>query len=250
MKFIHKFPGILVTVLAALTFGTLSGCTDHEPTIVGWWSLDGPDPSTAIDSTPYGNHGKIHNGEFAPGLAGDALLLDGADDSIVVIPQGKPFAAFPEGITISVWTFRTQNRNVALVARAYPSLFFGFHGMQFKWQVRTSAGKRADCYADKEYVARLNEWHHVAATFDGYFARLYANGEEICSDFLWGELEIPAAPFTLGAYYDQDGEIVDELPGYLDDVRIYSGAMTPKNIRKLFESTGPDATLPKRSRAM
>jgi len=120
------------------------------------------------------------------------------------------------------------------VAHGYPTLFFGFHDLQFKWQVALSNGRNAVCYADKKYRAELNRWYHVAATYDGWVARLYVNGQEICNDWAFGSIRMPEAPFTVGAYVDDEGNIVDEMSGMISDARIYDGALSADAIASLF----------------
>ena len=146
------------------------------------------------------------------------------------------------------------------MAHAYPALFFGFHGAQFKWQIKEEpdrtllaravrkfgpvrrAARRlglsfeyeASCYADPKYRAELDRWIHIAATYDGSTARLYADGIEICSRPNSGAIRVADSPFTISGYFDESGEIVDEITGKLDDVRIYNRALTEANIRDVY----------------
>jgi hypothetical protein len=112
-------------------------------------------------------------------------------------------------------------------------LFLGFHGAQFKWELRLANGRRGVCYADPKYRAELDRWYHVAGTYNGLVARLYVDGQEICSDWTWGAINMPDVPFTIGAYVDENGAIIDEITGRIDDVRIYSRALSRSEIVEL-----------------
>jgi hypothetical protein len=188
---------------------------------------------SAADSSGNGNPGTISNGEWGAGATGGALLLDGSGDSVVTIPMSDTLRATAEGVTVTAWAFRTAEHNVALLAHGYPTLFLGFHGSQFKWEISLDSGRKGVCYADLKYRADLDRWYHVAATYNGWVARLYVDGQEICSDWTWGSINMPDDPFTIGAYIDDDGKIVDEMSGRIDDVRLYSRALSGREIGTL-----------------
>jgi Concanavalin A-like lectin/glucanases superfamily len=201
--------------------------------LVGWWKLDETQGLSAADSSGNGNSGTVLNGDWGAGADGGALLLDGSGDSVVTVPLSDTLRATATGITVTALAFRTAEHNVALVAHGYPTLFFGFHGSQFKWQISLENGRGASCYADRKYRADLGRWYHIAATYNGWVARLYVDGEEICKDWTWGSIRMPDTPFTIGSYLDDHGKIVDEMSGMIDDVRIYDRALSAREIGAL-----------------
>jgi hypothetical protein len=83
------------------------------------------------------------------------------------------------------------------------------------------------------FNVNFGEWSHIAATYNRWVARLYADGVEVCSRWTWGALAMPEVPFTLSGYLDDSGEIVDEITGRLDDVRIYARALSATEIRQV-----------------
>jgi hypothetical protein len=212
-----------------------TACTAPPPdqALVGLWKFDETQGVTAEDSSGHGNSGTVLNGEWGAGADRGALLLDGSGNGLVTVPLSDTLRATAGGVTVAALAFRTDDHNVALVAHGYPTLFFGFHGSQFKWQVSLDNGRAGACYADRKYRAGLNRWYHVAATYNGWVARLYVDGEEICKDWTWGSIKMPSAPFTIGGYLDEDGKIVDEMTGLIDDVRIYSRALSASEIKAL-----------------
>jgi hypothetical protein len=216
-----------------------AACTTPPPDqgLVGWWKFDEVRGLAAADSSGHGNSATVLNGEWAAGADGGALLLDGSGDSVVTVPLSDTLRATSTGITVSALAFRTAEHNVALVAHGYPTLFFGFHGAQFKWEVSLDNGRGGSCYADPKYHADLNRWYHVAATYNGWVARLYVDGEEICKDWTWGSIKMPDTPFTIGSYLDARGKIVDEMTGLIDDVRIYDRALSAREIKALAASS-------------
>ncbi len=206
-----------------------------------------PDRHTAevlrlpFDSPPYladasGNQHTVQAAQVSPseGLHGGALSMGGGRDGVIEIPMSERLRQTGQAVTVSLWAYRQVEGNVALVAHRYPSLFLGFHGPQFKWQLAFAGGGRAACYADKRHVAEQDRWYHIAATFNGYVARLYVDGEEICSDWTrGGEIDMRAEPFTVGAYYDEAGEAIDLLRGKVDEVMIFDQALSARQIRAM-----------------
>jgi hypothetical protein len=234
----------------AYRFGCLlllpAACTvPPDRGLVAWWKLDETQGLTAADSSGHGNSATVQNGEWSAGADGGALLLDGSNDSVVTVPVSDTLRSTASGITVAARAFRTKEHNVALVAHGYPTLFFGFHGSQFKWQISLDNGRNGTCYADRKYRAELNRWHHVAATYNGWVARLYVDGEEICKDWTWGSIKMPETPFTIGSYLDDDGKIVDEMSGLIDDVRIYNRALSASEIRELASGSHRQSPEPK-----
>jgi hypothetical protein len=228
----------------------LSACTTPPPDrgLIGWWKFDEAQGVSATDSSGNGNSGTIVNGDWGAGVDGGALLLDGSNDSVVTVPLSDTLRSTAAGITVSALAFRTAEHNVALIAHGYPTLFFGFHGPQFKWEVSLDNGRGAACYADRKYRAELNRWYHVAATWNGWVARLYVDGEEICKHWTWGSIKMPDTPFTIGSYLDKDGKIVDEMSGLIDDVRIYNRALSATEIKALAASSHRQSPAPTVSR--
>lgn len=235
-----------------------------DPALIGWWKFDEGEGDVAADASGHGNAAEVRNGRWSDGKYGGSLEMTGTtasdarDDGIVVVPLSASLKSTADAITVMSWTYRTAEHNVAIVAHEYPVLFLGFHGPQFKWQfqgepadgilaraarllrvksidgahVRKERG--ASCYADLKYKAELDKWIHVAATYDGWWARLYVDGVEICSQRFWGSIRIPESPFTFSGYLNDAGEIIDEITGNLDDLRIYNRALDATEIRNVY----------------
>lgn len=218
----------------------LGGCGRHggDDDLVAWWRFDEGVGPIAADASGHGNVATLQNGGWGAGRSGAALAMNGGDDGIVTASLSPSLRATADEITIMAWTYRTAEHNVAVVSHGYPELFFGFHGPQFKWQVHRANGRSTECYADKKYVAGLNRWIHLAATYNGRSAKLYADGVEICSRWAWGSIAMPATPFTISGYLRKDGQIVDEITGRIDDVRIYARALSGEEIRAVADIEG------------
>ncbi len=212
----------------------LTACgAPSDERLVGWWKFDETAGDRAADSSGNGNTGTVRNGQWGEGVAQGALLLDGSGDSVVIVPMSETLSATADQITVAARAIRSATHNVALIAHGYPTLFFGFHGSRFKFEIRLDSGRSGVCYADPKYRAEPNRWYHVAATYNGWVARLYVDGKEICNDWTYGAINMPDVPFTIGAYLDDEQNVVDEISGRVDDVRIYARALSASEIRAL-----------------
>jgi len=207
-----------------------------DNSLVGWWKFDEGRGATVSDSSGNGETATIVNGGWGDGKVGAALKMDGGNDSIVTIPLSDKLRSTAGNITVMGWAYRTAQHNVDIVGHGYPALFLGFHGPRFKWQVENTHGTKASCYADPEYRAVLNQWFHLAGTYDGRTARLYVDGVQICSTWSWlsGAIEMPEVPFTISGYMRDSGEIVDEITGKIDDVRIYNRVLSVDEIQAIY----------------
>jgi hypothetical protein len=226
----------MIRIAPALLLLLLASCTDPpEEHLVGWWRFEESAGQRTLDSSGNQNHGILIAGQPGHGIKGHALHLNGGNDAVVSVPISPSLRGTAHAITVSAWAFRTGSHNTALVAHGYPTLFLGFHGLQFKWQIALDTGRMGVCYAGHEHRAELGRWYHVAATYNGWVARLYVNGKEICNDWTWGAINMPSTPMTIGGYLDDEGGIVDELAGQVDEVRVYNRALSSAELTGLFD---------------
>ena len=243
---------LCIAVASLMAFALQAGA-DVTEGLVGMWSFDEHQDDLVADMSGNGHDGTIINIGSGEGIVDGALLLDGQNDSIVSVQMTDEIRATSKSISLMAWTYRTADKNVAVVSSAYPALFFGFHGPQFKLQLaeqRSFLAKvtqkiglsdrvQVECYADLQYVAELDRWIHLAATYDGQMARLFADGTEVCALPYEGEIGFEDEPLTIGAFVKADGTIIDEITGRLDDVRIYNRALSREEIQAHYKATAP-----------
>jgi Concanavalin A-like lectin/glucanases superfamily len=207
-----------------------------QSSLVAMWRFDEGRGNVVGDASGNGNVATIRGGGWGEGHSGEALQMDGGNTGIVTVPLSDSLRSTADAITITAWTYRKAQHNVAVVSHGYPALFFGFHGPGFKWAFKHANGRVTECYANvKRYPAVLARWIHLAATYDGRSARLFADGVEICSKWGWGAgaIAMPDTPFTMSGYLTESGQIVDEITGRIDDVHIYRRALSESEIREV-----------------
>jgi len=113
-------------------------------------------------------------------------------------------------------------------------------GMSYGGQVDIEPGKTA---AFSGIQVADGKWHHVVGTFDGKDAKIYVDGRLVGKQGHWVG-EIPHTPYdlTIGANRSNPdgslGEIGASFNGLMDDVMMFSRALSADEIQALFKSQG------------
>ena len=74
------------------------------------------------------------------------------------------------------------------------------------------------------------QWVHVAGVYDGSTVRIYVNGVQQGSTPFTGSLMSYTQPLYIGAH----GQPAEFAKGVIDEVRIYSQALSPAQVQGLF----------------
>ncbi|WP_405381828.1 PKD domain-containing protein [Maribacter sp. LLG6340-A2] len=240
----------------------------------------------AIDNSQYGHHGTIvqrnddgdveqpNQFSWSDGVIGNAIEFDGLEfnsNSLLEIDYSEELASTANSITLSAWVYRNSNSvipgngkvaNVGIFSQSYPNMFFGFHNTLYKWAFSTEA-EALNCYSG---YAPLDTWVHLAATYDGNTAILYANGVEVCRRQISGPIKLvndnsDLSKFTASGFYEDLGVngrplpavpygntsgITDEISGKIDLLKVYNKVLEPAEIQALynegFDTNNPQIT--------
>ncbi|MCP4258460.1 MAG: LamG domain-containing protein [Planctomycetes bacterium] len=217
-KFICMFSFVLV----------LSFTVSTQADLVGYWNFDEGFGTIAHDSSGNGLDGTLTGDpQWIIGQVGGALEFDG-DDS-VEIPH-TPLLSLTDEITITAWTYMnvTASGEMAIVSKGgwgandLPYELTEEAGSIIYWQFYDDAG-RDDCQPQSPPV---EEWHHLAATYDGQIFKCYIDGELADDAVYAGTMPINDASVFIGqrsrggTYYN----------GILDEVAIYNHALSEDEI--------------------
>ncbi len=224
--------------------------------LVAYWKMDDPgadaEGETSSDSsgssataTLYGDNSTGDNGTgldcTATGKYNTGCLLDGIDDYLTVPDAIAPvFGSF----TWSAWikTNSTSN-NLPIFTKGTGNdsyamnLSFGFLNIN----LRDSSNLGPNNFNATTNL-RDNEWHHVVATYDQTTGKthLYTDGE-----FQIEESNITSGVFGDGTeplYIGRDNAGTNFWEDDLDEVRIYNRALSPAEVKALYEwAPGPVA---------
>lgn len=87
---------------------------------------------------------------------------------------------------------------------------------------------------ESPYTIPINEWHHVAVTYDGTDVILYVDGIEVNSS-TFNTYATQTQPFLLGAIYDSSATTTPafNFDGYIDEVKVWDIALAVDQIREM-----------------
>lgn len=202
--------------------------------LVGHWKLDEGSGGTTADASGQGATGTLLNGPvWAAGRTGNALGFDGVDDRVDL---GNPaHLRFTGAMSLSAWvwvdTF-TQNGRIINKQGASGSRGWSLNvesGGFASFQVATSSTSLAIVNGT---ALPTGQWVHLAGTYEpGVAMRLYVNGV-LNASLTSG---VPASQYNsaLNAAIGSRPDGNTPFDGRIDDVRIYSRALTAAEVQQL-----------------
>lgn len=233
---------LAATPLPTFTSATYLAGTD----LLGLWLLDEGNGDLATDSTGNGHHGDLIGPEWSRDTADStahSLRFDGVNQDYVDVPG---FDIGGSQATIALW-FRVEVFRVAdarLISKAtgtatndhYWMLGHYLDGSDYRLRCRWKTSSDTYTVVANSGDLPLSTWLHAATVYDGSQMRLYLNGVEVASESASGGL--PTNPSVGVAIGDQPPGAGDRaFDGFIDDVRIYSVALSPTEIEQLFVGT-------------
>jgi serine/threonine protein kinase/thiol-disulfide isomerase/thioredoxin len=208
--------------------------------LVGWWQFDETEGRTAADSSGRGHHGSlIGNPQWQPGRIGGALTFDGLND-YVSIKDAADFDITKE-ITVACWV------NVAKFDIPWQAIIA--KGNQAWRIIRAQSGKNIEFACTGVSVPNTiwgnvfgktvvddGQWHHLAGIYGGKRVCLYVDGVLDTSIEGAGNLNSNDDYVLIGA---NAGDQWRYWRGLIDDVRVYSYALSEEQIKELYAGRGP-----------
>lgn len=108
-------------------------------------------------------------------------------------------------------------------------------------------GLTTSCTDYNWYSLQPNTWYHICVTYDGNAAKIYIDGSLVASESVSGDISQNSCPLYIG--YCASPSLPYPLDGYMDDIRIYNGALSEDEISEIvtassiIDNTPPVITL-------
>jgi hypothetical protein len=216
-----------------------------DPSAVGIWHFDEGLGATVYDETDNDNDGTIFGASWTSGKYNDALNFDGTFDRVEV--PDSPSLYLPNGFTITLWIKDGGSSGATALAckrtNSVGGLEWSFIG------ITGTPRTRLTIYDDSQssYIGRENSnlnifdgnWHFIAGTWDGgtsssnvkiYIDGLNVDDTDVKSGSFLG-MEDKSTDIYLG---DTQEISVNKYKGVMDEVGIYSRALTVQEIGALY----------------
>ncbi|MBN2131794.1 MAG: LamG domain-containing protein [Sedimentisphaerales bacterium] len=211
------------------SFTTVPDVAVTDPTLVGWWTLDEGEGTTAVDWSGHGNHGVlIGNPQWVDGYHGGALDFDGNDH--VDTGNATDLATW----TIAAWV--TSPRAPSSGSASGPVHREKNYQLDWNHADEVFRGAAAMRVGETWHAASFgalegNTWYHLAATFDGTALTSYKNGVLVVSNTAAaGTPDAETGTLLIGRHSTASGNY---FAGTVDDVRVYDRALTEAEIAEV-----------------
>jgi hypothetical protein len=200
--------------------------------LVGWWKFDESQGTTAKDSSGFNHDGTlVGNAKWSAGKIGGAVKLDG-NGSFVRIADKSAFNMANE-VTVAGWV------NIHSVPSEWTAIATKGDNA---WRLSTANQDRKFHFSVNDWdrisvnsstTVDANTWRHVAAVHDGREAKLYVDGKLDSQQPWTNGIGRNNFDVLIGENAERKGRCFD---GLIDDVRIYSYALTEGEIKALAAS--------------
>ena len=246
----HRTPGILLGIITSAVFvltaaANSTNCVPPPAGLVSWWPGEGN--ANDIVGT---NNGTLYGGVgFAYGEVGQAFSFNGTN-SYILVPNSaslNPTGSF--SIETWVYPFEDTAAGFPLVVkwgdtaelsnqRSYglallPGMAVNFHLSDLAHQLDGTF----QAFPTDPGAVTLRAWNHVVGVYDQSTGtrNIFVNGV-----LLKSRTDSPitiyngVAPLSIGADYRGGGQVVGYFDGLVDEVSLYSRALTTNEIAALY----------------
>ena len=222
--------------------GATINILDHINTgLVGYWLMNEGSGSNIYDISGKGNHGTLTNmstNDQSSGWSGSkfggGLGFDGTDDYINCGDDSS--LSMTNVITISAWvktntlTAYQDISHKGVHTAQHEGMYFGLDN-NGKYGLYLGNGTSSTHGLSSDNIT--TEWNHIAATWDGTTIRLYKNGIQDPSTYLFsGPIYYGSGVFTIGraawgGYY---------FDGILDEIQIYNRRLDTNELKQQYHN--------------
>jgi hypothetical protein len=231
--------------LSVLGLAVMSLALPAAGSLVGHWKLDEGSGLSVSDSSGQGNHGTLINATastWTNGYSGGGLYFDGttgAGSTYVTIPDA-PSLRITNAISFAAWVrCDDTGRDAPILDKEGPgklSYWFGaFPAAHFGVLLATDASGSWAIQDRDQGAIPQGLWVHLASTWDGTTIRHYLNGVQLQETAAFsGPIFASDAALIIGANVPFNNTA---LKGILDDLRLYSHALSPAEVSALAGTT-------------
>ncbi len=199
--------------------------------LVGYWTFDEDDieGETAKDVWADNDGAIVGNAIMVEGKVGGALEFDGVG-SYVEVPDHESLQLW-EKHTLEAWIYQMESRSSRIIDKIGAGTANGPHlDTHPGTNLRSCAG---NCISTA-VTYTLEEWHHVAVTFDDGEVKLYLDGSVEGE----GAVGSPLAGNTLTLKVAADSNGQNLFRGIIDEVRVYNQALSEEEINQNMKAEG------------
>ena len=225
--------------------GTDGGAADASPIeqgLLGLWRFDEGSGNRANDSSGNNHHGTLRGAQlgWVPGRAeGTSLEIPNANNHGVTVMPSPGIDGIRNAFTIAAWIYRTDERDGLANVLSRRST-----GVNEHFALALNDVGRPRVYLNSHLNPALpnvtgpdpiplEQWVHLATTYDGGMLHLYVNGTEVGKVAVATTIQAERTLLCIGCGQNTDAVVIEPLAGRIDDLRLYNRALTVEQILSL-----------------
>jgi acetyltransferase-like isoleucine patch superfamily enzyme len=221
---------VLLIIVAPEQAAAQQTCIPPPQGLISWWNGNLVSGTTVFDLENRNDGTLVNGASTALGKVGNAFSFDGIDDFVQVADATNLNFDSASPMTIELWLKPDSfPLNVAhiLSKREFCSGNINYHLARDPTNLLhfASAGGHVQAGVDLP----LGQWTHIAVTYDGSTLSFYVNGSLVNSQS-YTLSGVNNAPLKIGA----SGTCASLFDGLIDEVRIYSRALSNVEVLKIF----------------
>jgi hypothetical protein len=211
---------------------------DWNFTLRGYWAMDFYDATNILDNSTNSNDALFVNGigtsDLTTGKYGLGLEFNRAESHLLQAAYTEDFNITKE-VTVEAWVKVNDNTNTLGIFRKNNAFamrrdsaaagtdfaFFIYNGTAWEPRAQTSD------------ATTIGEWYHVVGTYDpdggSNNLKIYVNGVLEASTTRIGDININSNVVQIGRF-------TGDMNGTIDEVRLYSRALTPEEINASYNN--------------
>ncbi len=208
--------------------------------LVGWWNFNDPD-ARYKDISGYDNHGSCTScpmvTDGVPGTGGSGMEFNGSNNFIQIVDHER-LRVF-EDLTLSMWVYVFDSTRNTTISKGYVNEYDFLIDSNYSMRQSWYQGNGLGGYSNTQSLTpvSLNDWNFVTVvrTIDGDNTKVnfYLNGKSDGNRNITGK----PLPSTTNVNIGRRPTGSSYFGGYIDDVRIYSRALTASEIQILYAQT-------------
>ena len=217
-----------------------AACETCDDGLVAHWPFDETSGMVARDVVGGFDASMIGQVTWGAGVRGGAVRL-ARGHGVVAMDLA---AVVPTGFTIALW-YEPSAASSAF-DRYFSSSYLDVSGTHGSIQIDNGqSGNGVRCFpyippqrpaVESNGVFPATGWRHVACSFDGSTVAVFANGTRFDTATTTGTMLAQDEPLMLGlgaSIYPNGTDVMNEMAGSLDDVRVYNRALTADELTAL-----------------
>lgn len=227
---------ILLCFALLMAWQTDGMCASKD--LVAAWSFEEGSGDTVKDVSGNGHDGVISGAKWTDGKLGKALSFNGDGDQVLI--ENDDSLNIQGELTVEAWVFpKAWNPDLNAVAQKWED---GTNRRQYQinvykernWWYVSDAGSNFP-RAEGAIEVPLNQWTHLAGTYDGKKLRSYTNGKFDVELAQANGIFASDIPVVIGGYGTKTPKCVysqnRHFNGIIDEVRFWNKALTEDEIK-------------------